>query len=167
MWSAEHVLEALQGQAAQPQVCQFEGQVGFVQHTDDHFLSENGRHGRDPQIDLPPVGNNVYPAFLRQTFLGNVHLAYYFDPRNDRGVHACRRRHQQPELAVQAIPNSSAFAGGLEVDVTGPVAHGRQNHQAHQIHDRAAIDHLVQVRERTFVDGFDFRNLNVALFNRS
>ena len=167
MRSAKHLLKPHERLATQPQVCQFKRYICFVEHADDDFLAQDGGHGRHTQVNLATVGHDVHATFLREALLGDIHLPDDLDSRHDGGVHACRRRHQRPQLAVQAVADRRAAPTGLDVNVAGAVAHGRQDDQTHEIHDGAAVDHLVQVGQRSFVDGFDLGHPNVAFLDGS
>ena len=62
-----------------------------------------------------------------------------------------------------AQPDHGVITFGLDVNVARAILDCGQQSHIHQIHDRAAGDHLVQIGGRVFIDSFALDDLNVRI----
>jgi hypothetical protein len=51
----------------------------FVQHADDGILSEDARHDRYPEIDLPTAVDRLETPVLRNSAFGDVQFGEHLD----------------------------------------------------------------------------------------
>ncbi len=114
-----------------------------VEDPEDHALAEQGRQGRDPDVDLVAADGQLDPAVLRQPALGDVEVRHDLDPRRDRRGQVARRRHQLVEHAVHPIPHLVLVLERLEVDVRRLVLDRQQQHHVQELADRRGLGHLL------------------------
>ncbi len=147
------------------QLGKVEAELRLVENAHDDFFAEDGGHGGDAQVDLTAVGHDVHATFLRQSLFGDVHASDDLDARDHRGMHALGRFEHFAQFAVNAIANVRGVAVGFDVDVTGTGSERGQDGQVYQVHDWTAVHHLVEIGDRTLVDGLRLGDADVALFD--
>ena len=159
----EHALEDVKRLRPEAQVLQAHAQIRLVEDADTELLTQQRGHRTDAQVDIAAFGDDAHAAFLRHAFLGDVHLADHLHAADDRRMHAGRRLHQVAQHAVDAVPHARALLVRLDVNIAGAVLDRREQRDVDEIDDRAALDHAVQVRRRTFVNRLALDDFDIAL----
>ena len=160
--AGQHAAHALQRSHTHTQIRQLHLEVVLVQDADDELLAEQRRHAGHAKIDLTSFRDDVDAALLWQTALTDVHLADDLDARDDGRVHPRRWIHEFAQNAVDPLPHARPAVGGFDVDVAGAGLDRGQQGDVDQRDDRAALDHLVEIRGRIVVDRLLLDDLDVG-----
>jgi len=155
--------EGIEGFLTEAQVRQADAEVGFVEDANDDLLTQQRGHAGDAKVDLAPLGDDPNSPFLRQSLLGDVHLADDLDARDDGGVHPRRGFHQVAERTVDAVADAGALLVRLDVNIARTVADGGEHGNVDQAHNGAPGDHLVEVGDRPLINLLPLDNLEVGI----
>ena len=82
-------------------------------------------------------------------------------------MHPRRRLHQTLQDPVYPVANARALSLRLNMNIAGAVLNCGEQRHVHEIHDRAAFDHLIEIGGSAFVDRFAFNHLDVRVLQRS
>ncbi|OPZ90921.1 MAG: hypothetical protein BWY73_01216 [candidate division TA06 bacterium ADurb.Bin417] len=93
-----------------------------VQQPQDNRFSVQHRDYRDPDVNLPPGDENLYPAILGQPFFGDVERTDYLETGDDCRLEAADLGRDGGILQnpVDPVPHAQFVFKGLEVNVGRP-----------------------------------------------
>ena len=78
-------------------------------------------------------------------------------------MHPRRRLHQTLQDPVYPVANARALSLRLNMNIAGAVLNCGEQRHVHEIHDRAAFDHLIEIGGSAFVDRLVFNHLDVRV----
>ncbi len=115
---------------------------------------------RNAEVHLAAFHGDLEPPILRLVVLGNVHLGHDFDARDECRVHIAPRPQRFVHLPVDAKSHHRKLAARLDVNVARAGANRLHEQVIHEVDDRAAVDHRLDVRQ------IDFRGIGLQLHGR-
>ncbi len=118
------ILERRQDVFGEAQVFEVQRDVARVEHADHRLLAAAARKGADAEVDLAAVQHHVDAAVLRQAALADVQRRHDLDAAGDRAEQVLRHLQRLVQPAVDAVADSQAAFGRLDVDVAGAFLDG-------------------------------------------
>src|SRR5262245_10767357 len=90
-----------------------------VEQTHADAFPTHRRHGRHPDVDLPPLVSQLEPPVLRKSALGDVEVRHDFDARGDARFHSLGESPDPLKHPIEPIPNVHPGLEWLEMDIGG------------------------------------------------
>ncbi len=119
--AAQHLAEAPLLVVGQPEFLERRDQGRRVEYPQDRLFAEDGREGRNPQLDFLFRFDALDAAVLGTAFLGDVEPAEHLEAADDGLVHDPGKGVHRPQDAVDAKTHDGVVALWFEVDVRGAV----------------------------------------------
>ena len=135
--AAQHLAEPPFLVVGQPELFERRDQGRRIEHPQHRLFAEDGREGRNPQLDLLLRFDAFDAAVLGTALLGDVEPAEHLEAADDGLVHDAGKGVHGPQDAVDPKTHDGVVALGLEVDVRGAVLERLVEDAVEGGHDRA------------------------------
>ncbi|MXX85590.1 MAG: hypothetical protein F4Y71_03940 [Acidobacteria bacterium] len=119
--AAQHPPEPAFFVCGQPELFERRDQGRRVEHPQHRLLAEDGREGRNPQLDLLLRFDAFDAAVLGASLLGDVEPAEHLEAADHGLVHDAGKGVHGPQNPVDPKTHDGVVALGFEVDVRGAV----------------------------------------------
>ena len=143
----DRTVELLEAPLVEPELREVELQRFLVEDSEDRFLAEDRRQGRDAEVDLAVVEAELDAPVLREPALGDVEVGHDLETREDRRLEPLGRRQHLVQYAIHPEPDAEDLLVRLEVDVGGALLDRVDEHHVHELDDRRFVGRLLQLED--------------------
>ena len=143
----DRTVELLEAPLVEPELREVELQRFLVEDSEDRFLAEDRRQGRDAEVDLAVVEAELDAPVLREPALGDVEVGHDLETREDRRLEPLGRRQHLVQYAIHPEPDAEDLLVRLEVDVGGALLDRVDEHHVHELDDGRFVGRLLQLED--------------------